>query len=110
MSNTHHHRGQRATKRRKLDRIFREHASTRRRERNAEAKLMATFTGLPLPEPDPLFNEPQFHLFEPAGNGKHVCIPTSVKLSWKGFRNGDAFTATHFIVLNAFTMSDDTFR
>lgn len=103
MSNTHHHRGQR--KRRQFT-----DQRPRRKERNAEAKLMATFHGLPLPEPEPLFNEPQFHLFEPAGNGKHVCIPTSVKLSWKGFRDGDAFTATHFFVLNAFTMSDDTFR
>lgn len=48
MSNTHHHRWQRATKRRKLDRIYRIHASTRRKERWGEdLHMLATFTGLP---------------------------------------------------------------
>lgn len=51
MANTYHHRSQRWTKRRKLDRIFRQHPSTRRHERNAEAKLMATFAELATPKP-----------------------------------------------------------
>jgi hypothetical protein len=70
MAHTYHHRSQRATKRRKLDRIFREHLSTRRHERNAEAKLMSTFTGLPLAAPN--FLEPQDYVQFEMGPGVRI--------------------------------------
>jgi len=100
MAHTYHHRDQRATKRRKLDRIFREHLSTRRHERNAEDKLMATFTWLPLAAPS--YIEPQDWIFVDVGPGVRISHLDQVSYEADDHAPG----CVHVFRRNAFIMED----
>lgn len=74
MCNTYHHRGQRSTKRRKLDQIFSKHATKRRKERWPEQPqdiLLSAWTGLS-GVVEPSFNEPQDYIYVAMGAGIRI--------------------------------------
>lgn len=101
MAHTYHHRGQRETKRRKLERIFREHLSTRRKERWGEdLHMMATFTGLPMAAPS--YIEHQDWIFVDVGPG--VRISHMDQVSYEA--DDHAPNCVHVFRRNAFIMED----
>lgn len=100
MADTHHHRGQKWVKRRKLDRIYRQYASARRRERWPEDlhTLAMTFTGLPLAAPSHI--EPQDWLYVAIGPG--IRISHMDQVSYEA--DDHAPNCVHVFRRNAFIM------